>query len=222
MLEGLDDAELLAHAAAVVADLPAQVPIRELEPLDELVAQRRRASVERGEVVEQVVAAHRVVERDAARQVARLAPDPDAVAGDVVAQHRRGPARRVEIAEEQADRRGLAGPVGPEEPEDLARLDADREPVEGTHLAAPTEGQAMAGVRLRQAGRDDGVHQLGEDRPPRRSDARRDTRRHPIGRSPAATRSFAMSPGRNGYSPNSRAWGMSTPIAIASQTTPTT
>ena len=41
VLEGLDDADLLAHATRVVADLAPQVPVAELQPLDELGAQRR-------------------------------------------------------------------------------------------------------------------------------------------------------------------------------------
>ena len=69
--------------------MPAQRPVRQLEPLDSRA--RRTGAVEGREVIEQVVAAQRVVERDAARQVAIVSRIGDAVARDVVAEHRRCP-----------------------------------------------------------------------------------------------------------------------------------
>ena len=81
----------------------------------------RRPAGERGEVVEVALAGEVVVERDPAGQVADRAADGDAVADDVEPEHAPAPGRRVEVAQEQADERGLAGAVRPQEAEDLAR-----------------------------------------------------------------------------------------------------
>ena len=51
VLEGLDDADLLAHAARVVANLPAQDRCRQLQPF----AQLRSPDAARGPGVDQVV-----------------------------------------------------------------------------------------------------------------------------------------------------------------------
>jgi hypothetical protein len=85
VLQRLDDPDLLAHAPGVVADRPPQRRRRHLEPLAELGLPGRRPAGELAEVVEQVLPGHRVVERDAARQVARPGPDRDGVANDVEA-----------------------------------------------------------------------------------------------------------------------------------------
>ena len=89
VLERLDDADLLAHAPGVVADGTLEVRVGELQALDERRPERRGPAVQAGQVVEQGGARHGVVQRDATRQVAHLAPDGDAVADDVVAQDRR-------------------------------------------------------------------------------------------------------------------------------------
>ena len=112
VLERLDDADLLAHAARVVADRPAQRRVVELEPVEQLgAAGRRPARTARPSSSSSRSPVSVVPERDAARQVARLAADLDRVAVDVEAEDRRAAGRRVEEAEQQPDRRRLAGAV---------------------------------------------------------------------------------------------------------------
>ena len=74
VLERLDDPELLAHPAAVVADRAGEVARGELEAIEEPRPQDRRAAVERPEVVEEVDPGHRVVEGDPARAGSRPGP----------------------------------------------------------------------------------------------------------------------------------------------------
>ena len=93
VLEGLDDPDLLAHPARVVADGPVQRPRGQLEPFAQLGAAGRRTAGQVAEVVEQPLAGQRVVEGDPAGQVADPSPDLDAVANDVAAEDAR-PTRR--------------------------------------------------------------------------------------------------------------------------------
>ena len=78
VLQGLDDADLLAHAARVVAHRPLERPAGHLQPVDQLGTQRSRPPVESGQVVEHLLAGQRVVERDAAGQVAGRSANGDA------------------------------------------------------------------------------------------------------------------------------------------------
>ena len=77
VLEGLDDADLLAHPARVVADRPAERLLGQLEPVEQLGPPDRRPAVELAEVVEQVEPGHPVVQGDPAGQVADPAADLD-------------------------------------------------------------------------------------------------------------------------------------------------
>ena len=103
----------------------------------ELVKRRRDDLAAIGEMVEagdeeQVLLDRQVlVEREFLRHVADFALDPGAVAPHVEAEHR--PLARVgrQQAADQPDRRGLAGAVGAEEADDLARCDAQRDVVDG-------------------------------------------------------------------------------------------
>ena len=87
VLQGLDDPELLAHAARVVADRPAQGPGVELEAVAQGGAPDGRPAGEIGEVVEVALAGQAVVERDAARQVPRPGADGHRLGDDVPAEH---------------------------------------------------------------------------------------------------------------------------------------
>src|SRR6202008_905221 len=95
-------------------------PRRPREPIAQLRSPDRRPAGQSAKVVEQVLAGQRVVEGDATGQIAGPSPDLDRVANDVQAEHRCGTGGRVEEAEEEPDRRRLAGPVRSEEAEDLA------------------------------------------------------------------------------------------------------
>ena len=73
------------------------------------------------------------------------------------------PRRRVEVAEQQPDRRRLARAVRPEEAEDLALADRDREVLErpdlaGRLVAGPVDRRLAMAVPLRQPGGREGVH----------------------------------------------------------------
>ena len=151
VLERLDDADLLAHAAGVVAHRPLERPAGQLQPVDQLRAQRRRPPVQPGQVVEHLLAGQRVVQRDAAGQVASRRANGDAVADDVVAEHAPLAGGRMQEAEQQPDGRRLARAVGPQEAEDLAFANVDREVVQGAHDLVPAaRGKASLAVVLGQ------------------------------------------------------------------------
>ena len=61
--------------------------------------------------------------------------DAFGIAADVDAAHRRGPARRLQQAAQHADRRGLAGAVAPQEPEDLPLLHVEAQAVNRHEIA---------------------------------------------------------------------------------------
>src|SRR6185503_6954352 len=138
VLERLDDPDLLTHPARVVADRSLEGPGRELEPVEELRSPRRRPAGQLPEVVEQPLPAERVVQRDPAGQVPDPAPDRDTVAHDVEPQHLARAGGRVEEAEQEPDRRRLAGAVRAEECEDLALANRDRQVLEREDVAART------------------------------------------------------------------------------------
>jgi hypothetical protein len=68
----------------------------------------------------------------------------------------------MEVAEQEPDRRRLAGPVRTEEAEDLALVDLDVEvrqcPYRGSCRTARSMDRAPAAVRLREAVRRDRAH----------------------------------------------------------------
>jgi hypothetical protein len=133
VLERLHDADLLAHAARVVADPPAQRARRQLQ----LIAQRRatngRAAAEIAQIVEQLLAGERVVEGDSARQVSDSSPNLHAVTDDVEAEHVTCAGCRVQKSEQQPDGRALAGAIRSEEAEDLAFVHLEVQRIERSH-----------------------------------------------------------------------------------------
>ena len=141
VLKRLDDADLLAHAARVVADEPFQGGRRQFQPIAQLAAPHRRTAGQLGEVVEQPFSAERVVERDAARQVADAATDRDAVAHDVEAEHASTAGGRMQKPEQQANRRALPGSVRAEEAEDLALAHDEIERFERSDFMAVVLGE---------------------------------------------------------------------------------
>ena len=67
------------------------------------------------------------------------APHRGRLPGDVVAQHVAGPAGRLEQGGQDADDGRLAGPVGAEEPVDLALGDLEADPADRLDLAKPAD-----------------------------------------------------------------------------------
>src|SRR4029079_18156874 len=94
-----------------------------LRRLAKALAATGRRSLHVVQVVERVLAAERVVDGDAAREVAGPAADAHRGGHDVHSEHGCAAGGRWERAEQGADGCRLAGPVRPKEAEDLARLD---------------------------------------------------------------------------------------------------
>ena len=163
VLQRLHDAELLAHPPAVVADRAGEIAGGQLEAVDHARAPARRPAVEGSEVVEELRAGHRVVQRDAAGQVADAAADGHAVRLRVEAEDA-GAAGRVGCRNPRRSRMqvALAGPVGAQEPEDLARPDREVDVVEGRDRPAAVPRQpgpeAPGEIVLREPARLDDAH----------------------------------------------------------------
>ena len=142
VLQRLDDADLLAHAARVIADQPLQRGRRQLQPLAQLAAPDGRTAGQLAEIVEQPFSGQRVVERDAAGQVADPAPDRHGVADDVEAEHAAVAGGWMQESEQQPDGRALPCSVGTKEPEHFALADDEIERFQGANLVAVVFGEA--------------------------------------------------------------------------------
>jgi hypothetical protein len=120
------------HVVGLVVPALAQA-----EQLEQLVGAavalcRRHAMV--GGVEDQVLPdRERAVEVRPLRHDGQMGPRPHRIAGDVDAAHPGDAARAPHPRREDADGRRLARAVGAQEPEDLAALDAERDPVDGVH-----------------------------------------------------------------------------------------
>ena len=75
------------------------------------------------------------VERRVLEHQTDVAANVEPLGDDVVAGDRRRPGRRLGKRAQHLDRRRLAGAVGPEEAEDLPRLDVEGDPVDGGEVA---------------------------------------------------------------------------------------
>ena len=144
-------AEPLAHAARERAD-PLDADIAETDAVergdDPLVADAR-LDADQGRGVAQVVERrHVVVEADGIGQIADQALDLKRLARRIVAEHADAAAGHIGQAEHHQDGRGLARAVRPEQAEDLAASDRERNVVHGGD-AAIALGQPL--------GLDDGV-----------------------------------------------------------------
>ncbi len=149
VLERLDDAELLAHAARVRPHRSTQGGLAQLEAVGQVGPQRGRSPGEGGQLVEQPLPGEAVPERDPAGQIADAPTDLHRIALDVATQDRGTPRGRVEESEQQSDGGRLAGAVGAEEAEDLALVDRDVEIDEGRSAttARPRRRRSRAGRR---------------------------------------------------------------------------
>jgi len=114
---GLGELEALQQLARAGSRLGARQPVQPADHLQVLAA---------GELA--------VDRRELAGQ-ADLAPHREGLPDHVVAEHAGLARRRLEQRGEDADQRGLARPVGPEQPEHHPRGDVELEAVERVHLA---------------------------------------------------------------------------------------
>ena len=104
-----------------------------------------------GDVVDDVEGGEPGVEGGVLREVAEPTPDGGALvaAGGIEAEELDLPGRGAEHGRQHPQQGGLAGPVGTEEPDDAALVDAQVEVSDG-HVAAEPTGEACGG--------DDGAH----------------------------------------------------------------
>jgi hypothetical protein len=123
VLERLHDADLLPHPARVQADLAAQVGLRQLEPVAQLLPAPRPAALQRAEVVQTLAAAHQRPQPELARQVADLRQNGIEVACDVAPEDADHPGGRPDEAEHAPDGGRLARPVRSDIAERLALAD---------------------------------------------------------------------------------------------------
>ena len=108
------------------------------------------ASAQAGDQVDRLASAESGPEADVARNVGDAAMQRDGIRPRVQPEDGRRSSRAAHQPEQDAERGGLAGPVGAEEAVDLAGRDAE---VEAVECSDPAEGLAEAGDV------DDGVHE---------------------------------------------------------------
>ena len=143
------------HPARQRVDL-ARGPFRELHEVEQLgraaLALGPR-EVEVAAVDDQVLGdGQLVVELVGLRHDAEAGPDLAAVRGGLEAEHPQRPGGRRRRAADHPHRRGLAGPVRPEEPERLAAVDLDVDAVDRREVAEPLD--ELARLDQRFAGHD--------------------------------------------------------------------
>jgi hypothetical protein len=107
------------------------------EPLGELVRVPEILDPPQpGEEPEQPLPRHLVLQRKLPWQVPDPRPDLDALFPDVETEDLPAPARRAQKPKKRPYRRGLSGPVGPEEAKNLALLDREVNPLYAPRLAS--------------------------------------------------------------------------------------
>jgi hypothetical protein len=142
-LERRDQTELL-HVTSRVGPAPQRRV--ELEPLDQGGPRRRVcAPMEASEQLEVLLAGQVRPHDEVARDARQSAVELGHVAPRVLPQDRGAAACRLQEPHQQTDRRGLAGAVRPQEPEDLA----------GAHLEREIEERQGPSVTLGQPRRED-------------------------------------------------------------------
>ena len=148
VLEGLHDPDLLLVA---LRELPGRAVERQVEAAGQRPGGGEVAhALEAAEERERLARGEPLVQPQLPREVADPAAQLHASGAGVEAEHRGRPRGRAQQVEQRADQRGLAGAVGPDEPEGLSGIDLEVEPVQGDDPAP---------VDLREAlGSDDGVH----------------------------------------------------------------
>ena len=125
MHEGLDQRDLPLVAVRQLVDPHVEVELQPLRvPVDPFA---RDAAPERREVLQVLESGESFVEAELARHVADPGPHRGPVRARVQAEHEDPPRRRPDEVERRADRGALAGAVGTEVAEHLARVDLERE-----------------------------------------------------------------------------------------------
>ena len=136
--QGVGDAEALAHAARVRLGL-AVGGVLEADLVEQLVdaglRDGPRDAVELGGVAQVLAAGQAAVEADVVGQVADLALDRERLAGRVEADDAHDAPGGLGEPEQHQHGRRLAGTVGPQQPEDLARVDREVERVDRGEVA---------------------------------------------------------------------------------------
>ena len=131
--------DLLLHAVRVALDgvRDRRGQLEGLEPLaDALEPLRLGHAVDVADEVEVLEAGQPLVDRRVVGDVGRQLLGPQAVRGHVVPLDDDAPRVRPQQPDDHLDGRRLAGAVRPQEAEDLARLDGERQIVDGFDLAA--------------------------------------------------------------------------------------
>ncbi len=98
-LHCLNDANLLAHATAVVAHRSLQDGVAQLKRLHDAMPKERRSTAERTHVIEVLATTHIVVDGEARREITDAAANRHRILHDIKAEHARGSTRGVEEAE---------------------------------------------------------------------------------------------------------------------------
>ena len=132
-MQHLQQRHLALHAGRKGGDGSVEVDVEAAGEFVEIGADFLPA--EAAEEADELAAGHVLVQPQLAGQVGDLAAGGHAVAPAVVAGDRRTAGGRPQEAEEQAQGRGLAGAVGTEKTEHLARRDFQVEIVEGAEAA---------------------------------------------------------------------------------------
>ena len=157
------------HAARVAADL-AVGGIHQADALEQRVATRPALglghALQRGLQPHVLATGEQRVQRGLLECRSDRAPHRGAFAHDVVPGHARSARTRRQQRGEHQHRGRLAGPVGAEEPVDLAGLDAQVDPVDRAHATLELASQALdldAVGEERHASLDTSTPPLGED-----------------------------------------------------------
>ena len=153
------EVEPALHAAGVLADALLRLDVGEVDGHEEALGDTLRLGPRGSEEArlqdEQLARRHERVEADLLQRDADRRPDLVTLVPDVVAGDQRLPRRRLEYGRQHLDDGGLAGAVGPEEPEDGAALDAKVDVVDGAQAAevAAQRDRRDAAVDLTVLGR---------------------------------------------------------------------
>jgi hypothetical protein len=144
--------QALAHARREGLDL-ALGDVAQAHLLEHLGGPALRQAVERAEQLDVLLRRRALIDVRRLGDQVDLAADRLELARDLVAEDTGMPARGLRAAREDADHRGLAGPVVAEQPEDLARVRLEAHAIQRTDVAVVL-GQILDlhGIRRRRRG----------------------------------------------------------------------
>ena len=154
--ERVGDAEALLHAVRVVADLGVGA-LAQADDVEHLVDARLvDSAVEAAHEAQVLARAHVAVEGRHLDEAADVAQGLLLVARHLMVEHLGVAAGRVDEADDHADGRRLAGPVGAEEAEDVAAAHGEAEVVDGERVAEAL-GEVVRGEHDRRLVREAGL-----------------------------------------------------------------